>query len=324
MPDVNVPRRVVLLVYPDCQALDLVDPLEVFHAAARIVPGAYTTEIVAPVAAPFDTSSGLTITPHAGIGGSRSASDTLIACGGVGVVQTEENEALIRWLRAAANRSRRVASVCTGAFLLARAGLLDGRRATTYWASCDALARRYPGISVEPDAIFVRDDDVWTSAGVTAGMSVALALVEDDLGRDTALEIARWLVMFVQRPGGQSQFSAQLAVQRAARQPLRELQGWIADHLDADLRVETLAARVAMSPRNFARAFHHDTAATPAAYVESVRVEAARRALQEAGDTVESVARTCGFGTGETMRRAFHRRLGVGPVAYRARFRRAG
>jgi transcriptional regulator GlxA family with amidase domain len=178
-------------------------------------------------------------------------------------------------------------------------------------------------VQVDPDPIFVRDGDVYTSAGVTAGMDLALALVEDDLGRDAALEIARWLVMFVQRPGGQSQFSAQLAVQRAERRPLRDLQGWIAGHLDADLRVESLADRAAMSPRNFARAFAHEVGCTPAAYVESVRVEAARRALQDGGDTVDAIARACGFGTPETMRRAFHRRLGVGPVAYRARFRRS-
>ena len=167
-------------------------------------------------------------------------------------------------------------SVCTGAFLLARAGLLDGRRATTHWASCPDLAERYPAVTVEPDPIFVRDGNVATSAGVTAGMDLALALVEEDLGRDVALEAARWLVLFLKRPGGQAQFSAQLAAQTADRAPLRELQAWIPDHLDEDLSVPALASRAAMSERNFARAFRRETGMTPAAYVEAARVESAR------------------------------------------------
>ena len=225
------------------------------------------------------------------------------------------------WVRAAAKRSRRVCSVCTGAFILGAAGLLEDRRVTTHWASCDLLAEQYPSATVEPDQIYVRDGDLYTSAGVTAGMDLALALVEEDLGRATALEAARWLVMFVKRPGGQSQFSAQLAAQTAEREPLRELQDWIAGNLDADLSVPALAARAHMSERNFARAFRKELGMTPAAYVETARVEAARIAL-ESGDTpVEAVARGNGFGTVETMRRAFHRRLGVGPADYRARFK---
>ncbi len=320
----RTPQRIVIVAFPDCQALDLVGPLEVFQGARRSDPEAYAVEVVSPGGAPFATSSGLRVTPAHSTAQLRGPIDTLVVCGGWGVVAAERDESFIRWLRGAAKRSRRVASVCTGAFLLARAGLLDGRRATTHWSACDDLARRYPDVDVEGDAIFVHDDGVWTSAGVTAGMDLALALVEDDLGRDIALQIARWLVLFIQRPGGQSQFSAQLAVQHAERRPLRELQAWIADHPAADLRVEALAARAAMSPRNFARAFQREVGATPAAYVESVRVDAARRALADGGDTVEAVARACGFGTPETMRRSFHRRLGVGPVAYRARFRRAG
>jgi transcriptional regulator GlxA family with amidase domain len=213
-----------------------------------------------------------------------------------------------------------VSSVCTGAFVLAKAGLLDGRRATTHWASCDRLAARYPAVTVEPDPIFVRDGNVYTSAGVTAGMDLALALVEEDLGRKTALEVARRLVLFVKRPGGQSQFSAQLAAQTADREPLRELQDWIGGNLDADLSVPALARRAHMSERNFARAFRRELGLTPAAYVEIARVESARMALESAATPVEVVARQAGFGTVETMRRAFHRRLGVGPADYRARF----
>jgi transcriptional regulator GlxA family with amidase domain len=213
--------------------------------------------------------------------------------------------------------------VCTGAFLLAEAGLLDCRRATTHWAACRELAARFPGVTVESDPIYVRDGDVYTSAGVTAGIDLALAFVEDDLGPRAALEVARWLVLFVKRPGGQSQFSAQLAGQLAAREPLRDLQEWIPGHLDRDLSVTALAERAFMSPRNFARAFRREVGMTPAAYVESLRVERARLLLQSGDASVAEVARRCGFGTEETMRRAFHRRLRVGPAEYRERFRPA-
>jgi transcriptional regulator GlxA family with amidase domain len=243
--------------------------------------------------------------------------------GGTGVVAACEDERLVAWVRAAAARSRRVASVCTGAFLLAKAGVLDGRRATTHWSGCAELARRHPEIEVDPDPIFVRDGHVITSAGVTAGMDLALALVEEDLGREIALEAARWLVLFVKRPGGQAQFSAQLAAQTAEREPLRELQSWIPDNLTADLSVPALAGRACMSERNFARAFRSETGMTPAAYVEAARVESARIALETGGLHVEAVARRSGFGTVETMRRAFRRRLGVSPASYRERFRSA-
>jgi transcriptional regulator GlxA family with amidase domain len=208
--------------------------------------------------------------------------------------------------------------------MLARAGLLDGRRAATHWASAADLARRYPEVEVDPEAIFVRDGDVWTSAGVTAGMDLALALVEEDLGRATALETARWLVVFVKRPGGQSQFSSHLRAQVAERRPLRELQEWMAANLDADLSVPALAARAAMSERNFARAFGREVGMTPAAYVEALRVDHARIRLESTGQKLEAVASDCGFGTVETMRRAFHRRLGVGPAGYRDRFQTRG
>jgi transcriptional regulator GlxA family with amidase domain len=232
--------------------------------------------------------------------------------------------ALIAWLRAAATRSRRVTSVCSGAFLLARAGLLDGRRATTHWEACDLLARAYPQVTVESDPIFVRDGNVYTSAGVTAGIDLALALVEDDHGPEIARMVARELVLFLRRPGGQSQFSAAMASQPAEREPLRDVQQWTADNLDADLSVPALAARAAMSERNFARAFGREVGMTPAAYVEALRVDQARVRLESSGQKLEAVARDCGFGTVETMRRAFHRRLGVGPAGYRDRFHREG
>ena len=207
--------------------------------------------------------------------------------------------------------------------MLAEAGLLDGRRATTHWAACARLAARYPKVTVDPDPIFVRDGRIWTSAGVTAGMDLALALVEEDHGRDVALGVARELVLFLKRPGGQSQFSAQLQAQLAEREPLRDLQAWMADHPTADLSVEALAKRVAMSPRHFARVFKHETGATPARAALAARVEAARRRLEDGDDGLEGVAAACGFGSAEVMRRAFLRTLRVGPAVYRRRFRHA-
>jgi transcriptional regulator GlxA family with amidase domain len=246
-----------------------------------------------------------------------------VVVGGERAYEASTDPELVAWVRRAARRSRRVASVCTGAFVLAAAGVLEGRRATTHWRACKDLARLYPGVAVDSDPIFVRDGNVWTSAGVTAGMDLALALVDDDLGRDVALMTARQLVLFVQRPGGQSQFSAQLGAQVAARDPLRDLQHWIAEHPEEDHAVERLAARVSMSPRNFARVFRHEVGSTPAAYVETVRVEAARRLLETTGLGAAEIARTAGFGSPETMRRAFARRVGANPMEYRERFRPA-
>jgi transcriptional regulator GlxA family with amidase domain len=313
-------RRVVVVAFPGVQPLDVVGPAEVFHTAAQLHGGGYDVEIVAPEPGTLKASA-LTLSVDRALADVAGPIDTLIVAGGVGVRALEDDEHFVAALRDAAARSRRVAGVCTGAFLLAAAGLLEGRRATTHWASCGLLADSHPDVAVDPDPIFVRDGHVYTSAGVTAGMDLALALVEEDLGRETALTTARWLVLFVKRPGGQAQFSAQLHAQQADRRPLRELQAWIADNVDADLSVPALAERAHMSERNFARAFAREVGMTPAAYVECARVESARMAL-EAGDVpVETVAARAGFGTVETMRRAFHRRVGVGPADYRRRFR---
>jgi transcriptional regulator GlxA family with amidase domain len=317
-------RKIVIVAFPGVQPLDVTGPAEVFAGAAQLRSGAYKVQVVAPEREPLATrASGFALLPEASVAECRGAIDTLIVAGGFGVQAAAQDEALVAWVRSAGRRSRRVASVCTGAFLLAAGGLLDGRRATTHWASCGELERRHPEIEVDPKPIFVRDGDVWTSAGVTAGIDLALALVEDDLGAEVARLIARWLVVFVQRPGGQAQFSSHLQSTPATRAPLRELQGWIADHLDEDLRVEALAERAAMSPRNFARAFRRETGVTPAVYVESLRVEAARQRLERSSEPVELIAERSGFGTPETMRRAFARRVGVAPAQYRARFTRA-
>lgn len=317
-----------MLVFPDFQPLDAVGPLEVFAAAndavrqARAGAGrAYDLLLVAREAGPVSGASGYALVAPQGIGQVRGALDTLLVVGGWGTRAALREAALVGWIRRRARQARRVASVCTGAFLLAEAGLLDGLRVTTHWSACEALQRRHPSLRVDPDPIWIREGRIWTSAGVTAGMDLALALVEEDLGREVALAVARRLVLFLKRPGGQSQFSAQLARQMAAREPLRELQAWIAEHPEADLSVERLAARVGMSPRHFARVFAREVGATPGRFVEEARVEAARRRLEEGGDGVEAVAAAVGFGTGETMRRAFLRVLGVGPAAYRSRFR---
>ena len=314
-------RRVVIVAFPRVQTLDVHGPAEVFSTASQLSDrDGYAVEVVAPRPGPLPTSS-VALYPDRTIDRCRGPIDTLVIAGGRGVHDAARDERMVAWVKAAAARSRRVASVCTGAFLLAQAGLLDGRRVTTHWAWCDQLASRHPGLEVDSDPIFVRDGNVATSAGVTAGMDLALALVEEDLGREAALETARWLVLFLKRPGGQAQFSSQLAAQMADREPLRELQEWLPDNLDEDLSVPALARRAHMSERNFARAFRQETGMTPAAYVELARVESARIALETGDLPVEAVARQSGFGTVETMRRAFARRLGVSPNGYRARFR---
>ncbi|MEA2482185.1 MAG: hypothetical protein QOC55_132 [Thermoleophilaceae bacterium] len=311
-------RRVVIAAFPDCLSLDVVGPAEVFASA-----GAYDVQVVAPDPEPFVMSNGMQVVPAAAMGSGRGAIDTLLIAGGSGTRRAATDERVLRWVRSAAKRSRRVTSVCSGAFVLAHAGLLDGRRATTHWQWCDTLAAMFPAVEVERDSIFVADGSVYTSAGVTAGIDLALALVEEDLGPEAAREVAQQLVVFLRRPGGQSQFSAQIATAPAERDSLRELQAWIAANVAADLSVPALAGRAAMSPRNFARAFRRETGMTPGAYVESVRVEQARIGLEGSDAQIESIAQHCGFGTVDTMRRAFHRRLGVGPAAYRSRFRPA-
>jgi transcriptional regulator GlxA family with amidase domain len=314
-------RRVVIVAFPKVQTLDVHGPAEVFSTATQLTDkDGYSVEVVATRPGPLPTSS-VALYPDRTLDQCKGPIDTLVIAGGRGVQAAVNDEQLVEWIRSAARRSRRVTSVCTGAFLLAEAGLLEGRKATTHWASCGLLASRHPNVEVESDPIFVRDGNVTTSAGVTAGMDLALALVEEDLGREAALETARWLVLFVKRPGGQAQFSAQLEAQIADREPLRELQEWLPDHLDEDLSVPALARRASMSERNFARAFRDETGVTPATYVEAARVERARIFLDSGDLPVETIARQTGFGTVETMRRAFRRRVGVSPAGYRSRFR---
>jgi transcriptional regulator GlxA family with amidase domain len=335
-------RTVLIVLFDGVQALDVTGPLEVFDGAnqwraRRHDRDAYQIRTASLGGHMVRTSSGLHLAPdcdlrqlgQAGPVGQAGAvgqtgpvgPEMLIVPGGAGTQHGEPE--LVAWLRVHGRRAQRLVSVCTGTFLLAEAGLLDERRVTTHWAYCAELAARFPTLTVDPDPIFVRDDDVVTSAGVTAGIDLALALVEEDLGRDAALDIARHLVVFLRRPGDQAQFSAQLAGQLADRKPLRDVQRWIADHPAADLSVPTLARLASLSARQFTRAFAAEVGMPPGRYVDRIRLETARRRLEDTADGVEETARSCGYGTPEAMRRAFVRALGVSPGEYRRRFRPA-
>lgn len=313
-------RTVLVVLFDGVQSLDVTGPLEVFAGAEKHTPGTYRLRTASLDGAPVRTSSGLSLVPDTALTGAPRA-HTLLVPGGEGTRRSDPR--LVEWVRGHGPRAARLVSVCTGAILLAEAGLLDGRRATTHWAYCAKLARDHPAVRVEADPIFVRDGQVATSAGVTAGIDLALALVEEDLGRDTALTVARHLVVFLRRPGNQAQFSAQLTAQTAHREPLRDVQQWITEHPAGDLTVEALAARAALSPRHFARAFQSETGMSPGRYVDRVRLEHARRLLEDTADGIAQIARASGYGTPEAMRRAFLRTLGASPAEYRRRFRPA-
>jgi transcriptional regulator GlxA family with amidase domain len=313
-------RKVLIVLFDGLQSLDVTGPLEVL-AHARDPEGelAYELRTATLRGEPARTTGGLRLLPDSALAGLDTTSlDLLIVPGGSGARHPDPE--LVGWIRDHAPAARRLASVCTGAFLLAEAGLLAGRRVTTHWAYCAELAGKYPDLAVDPDPIFITDGRISTSAGVTAGIDLALALAEDDLGRDMALTIARYLVVFLRRPGSQAQFSAQLAAQSATRQPLRDVQQWIAEHPEGDLSIAMLAQRANLSERHFARAFAAEVGVTPGRYVDQVRIEAARRHLEDCPDGVEETARACGYGTPEAMRRAFIKTLGVSPAEYRRRF----
>lgn len=315
------PRRVEILAFPDVQLLDVAGPLQVFastndliRAASKPLP--YQTAVVAQRPHVI-ASAGLGLAAQA-LPKSSAPLDTLIVAGGFGVHSACENRALIRWIGRRATVARRVASVCTGAFLLATAGLLEGRRAVTHWRRCAEFARLFPAVHLEPDPIFVCDGNIWTSAGVSAGIDLALALVETDLGQQIALAVARQLVVFLKRPGGQAQFSETLAMQHGDAR-FERLHTWIVDHLRSDLSVAALADAASMSERSFVRHYRRLTGMTPARAIERIRVEAARQALEQ-GHPVKRAAARSGFGSEETLRRSFLRLLGTTPQAYRERF----
>ena len=318
------PIRVIdVLTYPAVQLLDVTGPVQVFASANDLVAGAGGAR---PDLLRIVAQGGESVTASAGVALATSpltplgeALDTLLVAGGEGAEAAAENSALVDWVRQRAAQARRVASVCTGALLLAAAGVLDGRRAVTHWQYCAKLAKRFPAVHVEPDPIFVCDGRVWTSAGVTAGIDLALALVEEDLGRSVALAVARYLVVFLKRPGGQAQFSAALALQ-AAEDKFGALHDWINGHLGDDLSLSVLANQAGMSERSFSRHYAEVTGQTPARAIERLRVEAARRLLSESRVPIKRIAQRCGFGSEETMRRSFLRLLAVTPKDYRARF----
>jgi transcriptional regulator GlxA family with amidase domain len=316
-------RRIEVLAFPDVQMLDVAGPIQVFTAAneratsphARL---SYETRVIAPEGAEIRATSGLAFATEP-LPDPTDPVDTLIVAGGQGVMRAVEDANLVEWLKVRSGAARRTASVCTGAFLLAAAGLLDHRRAVTHWEYCDELSRRHPAVTVEPDPIFVHDGPMWTSAGVTSGIDLSLALVEEDLGRALALDVARQLVVFLKRPGGQAQFSATLSLQ-SADERFADLHVWLAGHLAEDLPLSRLAAQSGMSERTFLRRYREATGVTPARAIERLRVEAARQLLADTRLPAKRIATRCGFGSEETMRRNFARLQGVSPQDYRQRF----
>lgn len=318
-------RLIAMLAFDGAELLDVCGPLDAFYYAdrwlqhvGRVAEPVYPRCILGPSASTVTTTCGVQIgvdRPYWEIDGEI---DTLLVAGGE-VDAARRDPELLAWLQQTAGHVRRVAAICTGAFLLAASGLLEQRRATTHWYYCDRLAQEFPGIRVEPNRIFVREGEVYTSGGITSGIDLALALIEEDWGKEIALQVARLLVVFLKRPGGQSQFST-FVLNAASRQDFQELQAWMVAHPDADLSIEGLAARMAMSPRNFSRTFEREVGMPPGRFVDLIRLEAARCRLEETRLPVGVIASQCGFGTTEHMRRTFQRHLKVSPQDYRERF----
>jgi transcriptional regulator GlxA family with amidase domain len=326
------PRRVVIMAFEGMQSLDAVGPFETFSGANRVPRSgartdspAYTVTLVSLTGGEVKAESGLgllTVQLPDPVPSSRDERiDTLVIPGGDGVHAARSDAELLTWIRAAAPKCRRVATVCTGAFLAAEAGLLDGRTVTTHWARAERLATEFPRLRVDADPIYVRDGKYWSSAGVTAGIDLALTLVEEDLGTEVAQTVARWLVMFLHRPGGQTQFATSVWAKRAERSAIRLVQNLVESSPGADHRVPSMAGAAAMSVRQFNRVFASEVGEPPGRFVERVRTEVARRELETTNDTLDVIAGRCGFGTAETLRRVFKRRLNVSPDSYRRRFK---
>ena len=318
-------KKIVMLSLPPAHGVDVMGPLEIFGLGSRMLEEesgrrGYETELVTNSAdLVIPTSSGVRINAHKHYLQVTGKVDTLLIAAGAGTREPGD-PALLAWLREMARQTRRVCAVCTGAVLLANAGLLNGRRATTHWRYVDSFARQYPGVSWDRNPIWVQDGNIYTSAGVSAGMDLALALIAEDYGNALALAVARRMVVFVRRPGSQAQFSVALAAQGAERNSLQELQVWIAENLAKNLSIEILAQRAAMSPRNFVRMFARELGITPARYVEQVRIEAARTQLASSGDSMELIAGRCGFSSAEILRRCFLRHFKIAPSQYRKHF----
>ncbi|WP_256807717.1 GlxA family transcriptional regulator [Bradyrhizobium sp. Bra64] len=315
--------QIAIVVPQHAQSLDISGPLDAFLEANRQAPTRcnYSVRLLSAGADRSVTAGAMSIMTHGSILEDEQPIDTLLVAGTPEYAQAYTESALHAWLRRRASSSRRYGSVCTGAFFLGAAGLLDGFNVTTHWQHAAELAERFPAANVVPDQIFVQDGALWTSAGVTAGIDLALKLIEEDHGHDVSLSVARRLVVFLKRPGGQSQFSAHLAAQVATEGRIQAIQRWIIDHLPLDLTVKTLASRAAMSVRNFTRVFQEEAGMTPADFVEMARVDSARRLLEDTDKPLQRVASSCGFANPDVMRRAFLRRIGTGPSEYRERFR---
>ncbi|MFD8142938.1 GlxA family transcriptional regulator [Streptomyces sp. NPDC059708] len=323
------PHTILIVAFPGCELLDVTGPAEVFSVATRVAgpdrPG-YEVRVATPGGGPVVTSGGIRLLADLALEEADGAVGTLLVAGAVEVtgsgVEPVLDAAVVAWLRAAAPRAGRVGSVCAGAHLLAAAGLLDGRSATTHWLTAARLASDHPRVDVDPDPIFIRSGRLWTCAGITSGLDMALAMATEDHGPELALATARMMVMYVKRPGGQSQFSVPLAVPETAGggDRIDGLRRWIGEHLTEDLSAEALAARLHLSVRHFSRLFRRRTATTPAAYVESARLEEARRLLQDGDHGLPEVAALSGLGSVESLHRAFRRRLGTTPAEYRRRF----
>ena len=313
-------RKVLIVGFPGVQALDVVGPHDVFTGASLLTGGGYEIVVCSVDGQPVTTASGLAFMASA-LPDPNDPVDTVVLPGGGGVDDARSTGELVTWIKAVAGTARRIVTVCTGAFLAAEAGLLDGCRVTTHWAFAGRLAREFPAVDVDPDPIFVRSSDtVWTAAGVTAGVDLALSLVEDDHGTEVAQTAARWLVLYLRRPGGQTQFAAPVWMPRAKRTSIRGVQEAIEAEPGGSHSIGELARRATMSPRHFTRVFTDEVGEAPGHYVERIRTEAARRQLEETDDTVVAIAARCGFGTAETMRRNFIRRVGVSPDQYRKAF----
>lgn len=316
-------RRITFLVLPEIQLLDLAGPADVFMIAnqlaiARGLGPQYEVSFAGPEENP-GTATGIGLRVNT-LPVRPDELDTLIVPGGMAFGDTDFDSSAITWIREQWQGMRRVASICTGAFVLAHAGVLSGKKVTTHWLELQRLRDIVPDAIVETDALYLKDGSIYTSAGITAGIDLALALVDEDLGADIALDVARALVMFLHRPGGQSQFSAALRQPQARHQKIRDVQAYVTEHPQKDLRVSELADRAAMSTRNFIRVFTRETGEPPARFVQRIRIERARHLLEEERLSVEQVADQCGFGTAETMRRRFMDALGSSPSEYRARF----
>ncbi|MFK7856778.1 MAG: GlxA family transcriptional regulator [Granulosicoccus sp.] len=319
-------RHMVMVIYPDAHILDVAGPIEILTGTQLFVEQdiePYIVTVVAEKSGPVSTTCGLNLEADRSFESARRSLkqiDTLLVAGGHGTTDALKNKRLLNFVNWASTRARRVVSICTGAMILAEAGLLDNRRATTHWFWCPMLAKRYPNVTVDADALFVRDDHIWTSAGVTAGMDLSLALIEEDWGHDIALQIARYNVMYMIRPGGQAQFSTQLIAQQHDDGALSDTLQYILNNVNEHLTVTSLAARACMSERSFARKFKEAIGVTPAHYVELSRVQSARALLEQTDDLIEVVAMTVGFVNSERMRRAFQRHMGISATDYRERF----